>query len=75
MAFELHVQLAALKIKHCVIEGDTLDLAFPHPWEHHLAERNLAAIWANYRDLGSRRMIHLNTVSGRFKGIGGSHGR
>lgn len=25
--------------------GDTL--AFPPPWEHQLAERNLAAVWAN----------------------------
>jgi ABC-type glutathione transport system ATPase component len=66
VAFELHAQLAALDIKHCVIEGDSLDLAFPHPWEHHLAERNQAAIWANYRALGYRRMIYTNTVSVRF---------
>ncbi|MFK4298089.1 ABC-type glutathione transport system ATPase component [Arthrobacter sp. GAS37] len=66
VAFELHAQLTALNVKHCVIEGDTLDLAFPHPWEHHLAERNLAAVWANYRDLGYRRMIYTNTVSVRF---------
>jgi hypothetical protein len=66
VAFELHAQLAALNVKHCVIEGDSLDLAFPHPWEHHLAERNLAAIWANYRALDYRRMIYTNTVSVRF---------
>jgi septum formation inhibitor-activating ATPase MinD len=66
VAFELHAQLAVLKVKHCVIEGDNLDLAFPRPWEHHLAERNLAAIWANYRALGYRRMIYTNTVSVRF---------
>ncbi|UZX04779.1 adenylyl-sulfate kinase [Arthrobacter sp. CDRTa11] len=66
VAFELHTQLAALNIKHCVIEGDNLDLAFPHPWEHHLAEKYLAAIWANYRALGYRRMIYTNTVSVRF---------
>jgi len=66
VAFELHARLTALKVKHCVIEGDSLDLAFPHPWEHHLGERNLAAIWANYRDLGYRRMIYTNTVSVRF---------
>ena len=66
MAFELHAQLAVGNIKHCVIEGDNLDLAFPHPWEHRLAERNLAAMWANYRALGYRRMIYTNTVSVRF---------
>jgi CO dehydrogenase nickel-insertion accessory protein CooC1 len=46
VAFELHAQLSAQKIKHCVIEGDNLDLAFPPPWEHHLAEQNLAAVCA-----------------------------
>jgi Adenylylsulphate kinase len=66
VAFELHAQLAALRVKHCVIEGDSLDLAFPHPREHRLAERNLAAIWENYRTLGYRRMIYTNTVSVRF---------
>ncbi|UKA63384.1 ATPase [Arthrobacter sp. FW306-04-A] len=66
VAFELHAQLAALNVKHCVIEGDSLDLAFPHPWEHNLAEQNLAAIWANYRALGYMRMIYTNTVSVRF---------
>lgn len=66
VAFELHAQLSAQGVKHCVIEGDSLDLAFPHPWEYRLAERNLAAIWANYRELGYRRMIYTNTVSVRF---------
>lgn len=66
VAFELHAQLTELGIKHCVVEGDSLDMAFPRPWEHHLAERNLAAIWSNYRELGYRRMIYTNTVSVRF---------
>ena len=66
VAFELHAQLAALKVKHCVVEGDNLDMAFPQAWEHNLAERNLAAIWANYRALGYQRMIYTNTVSVRF---------
>jgi len=66
LAFELHARLAQAEIKHCVIEGDNLDLAFPPPWEYQLAERNLAAVWGNYRDLGYRRMIYTNTVSVRF---------
>ena len=65
-AFELHARLSSLGITHAVIEGDNLDLAFPPPWEHHLAERNLAAVWANYRALGYRRLIYTNTVSVRF---------
>ncbi|MDG6105561.1 adenylyl-sulfate kinase [Dactylosporangium aurantiacum] len=65
VAVELHTQLAAAGVRHCVIEGDNLDLAHPPPWEHHLAERNLAAMWANYRALGYRRLIYTNTVSVR----------
>lgn len=46
-----------------MIEGDALDLAHPAPWEYGLAARNLRAIWANYRELGYRRLIYTNTVS------------
>ncbi|GAA1524067.1 ATPase [Dactylosporangium maewongense] len=63
VAAELHAQLSAAGVRHCVVEGDNLDLAYPPPWEHHLAERNLAAMWANYRALGYRRLIYTNTVS------------
>ena len=65
VALELHNQLSVQKVKHCVIEGDNLDLAYPPPWEHghKLAEQNLAAMWANYRALGYRRVIYTNTVS------------
>ena len=63
LAAELHHQLSEAQIKHAVIEGDNLDLAYPPPWEHHLAERNLAAMWGNYRALGYRRLIYTNTVS------------
>ena len=65
VALELHWQLAAQGVKHCVVEGDTLDQAYPPPWEHghKLAEQNLKAMWANYRALGYRRMIYTNTVS------------
>ncbi|WP_426976945.1 ATPase [Pseudarthrobacter sp. O4] len=63
---ELHAQLSQRDVKHCVVEGDNLDLAYPAPWEHHLAERNLSAVWNNYRGLGYRRMIYTNTVCVRF---------
>lgn len=70
VAFELHAQLAALEVKHCVIEGDSLDLAFPQPWEHHLAERNLAAISLRVRLERYQRLIAspFNRV-GREPGI------
>ena len=63
---EMHVQLSAAGIRHCLIEGDNLDMAYPPPWEHGLGARNLAAMWANYRALDYRRMIYTNTVSVRF---------
>jgi thymidylate kinase len=62
-ATELHALLKREDVRHAVIEGDHLDLAHPAPWEHHLAERNLAAIWANYRELGYARLIYTNTVA------------
>jgi hypothetical protein len=62
-AFALHDLLVAKDVRHAVVEGDTLDLAHPAPWKHGLAERNLRAIWANYRVLGFRRLIYTNTVS------------
>jgi len=63
---EIHVRLTARRVRHCLIEGDNLDMAYPPPWEHNLAERNLAAMWANYRALGYRRLVYTNTVSVRF---------
>ncbi|WP_280383298.1 ATPase [Nocardia wallacei] len=60
---ELHARLSEAGVRHCLIEGDLLDLAYPAPQEHNLAERNLAAMWSNYRALGYRRMIYTNTAS------------
>jgi gluconate kinase len=64
---EIHAQLSAADVRHCLIEGDNLDQAWPVPWEqgHRLAEANLAAMWANYRALGYRRMVYTNTASVR----------
>ncbi|MFT2690284.1 adenylyl-sulfate kinase [Clavibacter zhangzhiyongii] len=50
---------------HALIEGDALDQAHPEPWRQGipLAERNLAALWRNYREAGWTRVIYTNTVS------------
>jgi hypothetical protein len=61
VAVELHELLASRSVRHALIEGDTLDLAWP--WPEDLAYRNLADIWRNYRDLGYSRVIYTNTVS------------
>jgi deoxyadenosine/deoxycytidine kinase len=63
VGYEIHSQLSAARVRHCLIEGDNLDMAWPEPHEHGLAEQNLAAMWANYRALGYRRMIYTNTAS------------
>jgi predicted ATPase len=57
--------LARAEVRHAVIEGDTLDQAYPEPWREgiDLAERNFSAIWANYRAIGYSRVIFTNTVS------------
>jgi hypothetical protein len=60
---EIHAQLSAAAATHCVIDGDFLDMAYPVPWEHGLAERNLADVWSNYRALGYRRLLYTNTAS------------
>jgi hypothetical protein len=58
---EIHAQLSAARVQHCLIEGDSLDLAYPPPWNHRLAERNLAAMWGNYRELGYRAGVARRT--------------
>ena len=67
VAAELHHLLAQADVKHALVEGDNLDLAHPAPWDHGLAEKNLRAMWQNYRDLGYRRLIYVNTVSVLFQ--------
>lgn len=62
-AFALHGLLSAQDVQHAEVEGDALDLAHPAPWRSGIAFRNLSAIWANYRELGFRRLIYTNTVS------------
>lgn len=65
VAAEASHLLAQADIRHAVIEGDNLDQAHPQPWRSGipLAERNLAATWANYREVGYSRLIFTNTVS------------
>lgn len=65
VAAEASHLLAQADIRHAVIEGDNLDQAHPQPWRSGipLAERNLAAMWANYREVGYSMLIFTNTVS------------
>jgi len=67
VALAIHDILSAGDVAHAIIEGDNLDLAHPAPWgaypEALLAERNLAAMWTNYRDLGYGRLVYTNTAA------------
>ena len=63
VGLELHAILSSAAVAHCVIDGDYLDMAYPPPTAHSLAEQNLAAVWGNYRALGYRRLIYLNSAS------------
>ena len=67
VALAIHDILSAGDVAHAIIEGDNLDLAHPAPWseypEAQLAERNLAAMWANYRELGYDRVVYTNTAA------------
>lgn len=58
---EVLVQLSAAGVKHALIEGDNLDMAYP-PSAGGLAGENLAAMWANYTALGYHRLIYINTA-------------
>jgi hypothetical protein len=50
VANELHYLLAEREVSHALIEGDNLDLAYPAPWRHALAEANLRAMWCESGD-------------------------
>jgi hypothetical protein len=65
VGWELSRLFSAAQVQHALIEGDNLDRAWPVPWDHHLAERNLAAMWRNYTELGYHRMIYTNTAAVR----------
>ncbi|MEU2441064.1 hypothetical protein ABZ595_33475 [Streptomyces rubradiris] len=67
VALETSVLLRDAGVAHCLVEGDLLDHVHPappdDPFRARITRRNLAALWANYADLGVRRLIYTNTVS------------
>jgi adenylylsulfate kinase-like enzyme len=63
VAAELHRLLRERQVWHGHVEGDNLDMAYPTPWEHGLAERNLAGMWPNYRAFGHTRLLYVNTAA------------
>jgi predicted kinase len=58
VANEVSAQLRAADIAHAVIDTDALDDVYPVPDEQwRLTDRNLAAVWRSFRELGTRRLI------------------
>ena len=58
VASEVSAQLRAADIAHAVIDTDALDDVYPVPDEQwRLTERNLAAVWQSFRELGTPRLI------------------
>ncbi|MGW6059742.1 hypothetical protein [Streptomyces sp. NPDC055189] len=64
---EVAALLRAADVGHAYIEGDVLDAVHPAPRgdpdRSRITERNLAALWANYTDLGCHRLVYTNSAS------------
>lgn len=67
VGWEASALLEARGVAHCVIDGDSLGHVSPppegDPHRSAIVERNLAAVWAGYADLGHSRLVYTNTVS------------
>ncbi|MEU6768388.1 hypothetical protein ABZ916_38520 [Streptomyces sp. NPDC046853] len=67
VGLEVAALLRAADVGHAYIEGDVLDAVHPAPEgdpdRSLITERNLAALWANYTNLGCRRLVYTNTAS------------
>jgi len=67
VAWEVSAQLRGAGIQHTVIEGDFMGQVHPAPQgdprRTKIVERNLTAVWANFAELGHRRLIYTNTLS------------
>ena len=58
VAYELSHQLQADGVGHAVVDTDALDMVFPVPHDlPRVTERNLAAVWASFDELGVARLI------------------
>ncbi|GGR98585.1 hypothetical protein GCM10010252_41630 [Streptomyces aureoverticillatus] len=66
VGWEVAARLRAADVGHALVEGDVLDMVHPAPpGDPHrslLTRRNLAALWANYAELGCRRLVYTNTA-------------
>jgi predicted kinase len=67
VGWEVSARLRAVAVAHAIIEGDFMGQVHPapegDPRRSKIVERNLTAVWANFAQLGYRRLINTNTVS------------
>ncbi|SDN44655.1 hypothetical protein SAMN04487981_10598 [Streptomyces sp. cf386] len=67
VGWEVSARLRAAQVAHAVIDGDFMGYVHPAPADdaHRagITERNLAAVWGNYAELGYRRLVYTNTGS------------
>jgi hypothetical protein len=69
VASEISEQLAAAGEPHAFVDVDALRWSYPSPpgdrFRVALAMRNLAAVWANFRAEGARRLVLADVVESR----------
>jgi hypothetical protein len=67
VAWEVSARLRQVGVAHALIEGDFMGQVHPapegDPVRSEITERNLTTVWANYVQLGYRRLVYTNTVS------------
>ncbi len=67
VGYEVSARLRQASVAHALIEGDVLDHIHPAPPDDpdrsKITQRNLAALWANYTELGCRRLVYTNTAA------------
>lgn len=67
VGWEVSALLRSAAVAHAVIDGDFMGMVHPAPEgdpnRTEITESNLTAVWANYAELGYRRLIYTNTMS------------
>jgi hypothetical protein len=67
VGWEVSARLRAAGISHAIIDGDFMGQVHPapegDPHRSAITERNLTAVWANFAELGYRRLVYTNTAS------------
>jgi ribose 1,5-bisphosphokinase PhnN len=62
-------QLRAAQRPHAAVDLDSIAEAWPppvdDPWNERLTQRNLACMWANYRDAGAERLLLARVLEAR----------